>query len=281
MDERSALRTPLNRSCISTDTNVSMRTSWQIQKSVVFALFLRELKTRFGAYKFGYVWLLLEPMAHVIVLSLIFASVRDSVLFGIDFPVFIVTGIVPFLMFKNIALRVMDGVDANRALFSYRQIRPMDTFTARTLLDAFLTVAVYGLILIGMAWVGLDVPFRDPFTLVFLMATLVLMGLGLGMILCVFTHYLPEAKTLVRIAFLPLYLLSGIMFPVARLPQEYLPILLWNPLLHAIELMRGAFFDQYHVLKEISPLFVVMTTLVLLFFGLAWYRNKRQELLAR
>jgi len=55
------------------DGNVSMRTPWQIQKSVVFALFLRELKTRFGAYKFGYVWLLLEPMAHVIVLSLIFS----------------------------------------------------------------------------------------------------------------------------------------------------------------------------------------------------------------
>lgn len=256
------------------------RTPWQIQKSVVFALFLRELKTRFGAYRFGYVWLLFEPLAHVIVLSLIFSQIRDRALFGIDFPVFIVTGIIPFLMFKNIALRVMDGVDANRALFAYRQIRPMDTFTARTLLDAFLAVAVYALILIGMAWVGLDVPVRDPFSLILLMAAMVLMGLGLGMIFCVFTHYMPEAKTMIRIAFLPVYMLSGIIFPVAMLPHEYLPILLWNPLLHAIELMRGAFFDQYRVLPEISLLFVVMTMLVLLFFGLAWYRNKRQELLA-
>jgi capsular polysaccharide transport system permease protein len=262
-------------------TDVTSRSPWQIQKSVVFALFLRELKTRFGSYKFGYVWLLLEPMAHVIVLSLMFSYIRDRSLFGIDFPVFIVTGIVPFLMFKNIALRVMDGVEANRALFGYRQIKPMDTFIARTLLDAFLGVTVAALILLGMAWIGLDVPFRDPFALIFLMAVLVLMGLGLGMVLCVFTHYLPEAKTLVRIAFLPLYLLSGIIFPIAAVPHEYLPLLLWNPLLHAIELMRGAFFDSYRVLPDISLLFVVMTTLILLFLGLAWYRNQRHELLAR
>jgi capsular polysaccharide transport system permease protein len=260
---------------------ISMRTPWQIQKSVVFALFLRELKTRFGAYRFGYAWLVLEPMAHVVVLSLIFSYLRNRALFGVDFPVFIVTGIVPFLIFKNIALRVMDGVEANRALFAYRQIKPMDAFLARTLLDAFFGTVVYCLILLGMAWIGLDVPFRDPFVLVFLMAVLVLMAMGLGMLLCVLTHYLPEAKTLVRIAFLPLYLLSGIIFPIAMVPHEYLHLLLWNPLLHAVELMRGAFFVQYRVLPDASLLFVVMTSLVVLFLGLAWYRNKRLELLAR
>jgi capsular polysaccharide transport system permease protein len=261
--------------------SLANRTPWQIQKSVVFALFLRELKTRFGSYKFGYFWMLLEPMAHIVVLSLIFSYARDRSLFGIDFPVFLVTGILPFLMFKNIALRVMDGVDANRALFAYRQIKPMDTFTARALLDTFLAQVVYALILAGMAWVGLDVPFRDPFTVIFAMVLLVLMGLGLGMIFCVFTHFMPEAKTLIRIAFLPLYLLSGAIFPVAMLPREFLPVLLWNPLLHAIEWMRGAFFVQYRMLDAISPLFVVMTTLVVLFFGLAWYRTKRHALLAR
>ncbi len=253
----------------------SPRSAWQIQKSVVFALFLRELKTRFGAYRFGYVWLLLEPLAHVLALSLIFGLFRDRALFGIDFPVFIVTGVVPFLMFKNIALRVMDGVDANRGLFAYRQIKPMDTFVARALLDAFLGVTVFALILAGMAWVGLDVPLRDPFGVVFLFAAFVLAGLGLGMVLCVVTWYLPEAKTLIRIAFLPLYLLSGIIFPVAALPAEFLPYLLWNPLLHAVELLRGAFFGAYHVLPDISLLFVWLTTLALLYLGLAWYRTKR------
>ena len=255
------------------------RKPWEIQKAVVFALFLCELKTRFGAYRFGYFWLLLEPMAHVILLSLLFYFFRDRALFGIDYPVFIVTGVVPFLMFKNIALRVIDGVDANRRLFSFRQIKPMDAFLARAMLDAFLGVTVYALILGGIAWIGLDVPFRDPFTVVFLFALLILAGLGLGMIFAVIGRFLPESKSLIRLAFLPLYFLSGIFFPVVIVPRELMPYLLWNPLLHVIELMRGAVFDSYHVLPEIDLLFPAMTTLVLLYLGLAWYRARRFALL--
>ena len=45
------------------------RTPFEIQKAVVFALFVRELKTRFGKYRLGYVWALLQPIAHVMVLS--------------------------------------------------------------------------------------------------------------------------------------------------------------------------------------------------------------------
>lgn len=256
------------------------RSAWQIQKSVVFALFLRELKTRFGTYRFAYAWMLIEPMAQVMVLSLVFSYYRSHTLFGIDYPVFLATGIVPFMMFKNIALRVMQGVEANRALFSYRQIKPMDTFIARALLELFLGAAVFALILLGMAWVGLDVPFRDPFFVTLMMLLLVLGGLGLGMIFCVIGHYVPEAKTVIRVAFLPLYLLSGIFFPLTAVPLEFLPYLLWNPLLHATELLRGAFFRQYHVLADISVLFVVTTALIVLFIGIAWYRAMRQELIA-
>lgn len=257
-----------------------VRTPWQIQKAVVFALFIRELKSRFGSYKGGYIWMLVEPLAHIIMLSLIFTYIRDRSLVGIDFPVFLVTGIVPFLLFKNVALRVMDGVDANRGLFAYRQIRPSDTFIARTLLDSALSVIIFGVLLAGMAWVGMDVPFRDPLSVAFIFGLMILLGLGLGMFLCIVVHYMPESKTFIRLLFLPMYLMSGIIFPVTRLPKEFLPYLMWNPLLHAIETLRGAFFSQYHTVPGLSPLFVVMTTLVVLFLGLSWYRVKRYELLA-
>jgi capsular polysaccharide transport system permease protein len=257
------------------------RSCWEIQQAVVFALFLRELKARFGKFKFGYAWMFVEPIAHIIIMTLIFSYARNRAMFGIDFPVFLVTGVVPFLMFKNIALRVMDGAEANRALFIYRQIKPMDAFIARALLDAFLAMVVYAVLLIGMTWIGMDVPFRDPFTVMLVIALLILQGMGLGMIFCVITYYMPQAATIIRLIMFPLYLLSGVIFPVAMLPREFLPILLWNPLLHAVEWMRGAFFTQYHVLYQVSPLFVVMTALVLIFFGLALYRNNRYELVTQ
>lgn len=258
-----------------------MRTPWQIQKSVVFALFIRELKTRFGSYKGGYIWLLVEPLAHVIILSTIFSYLRHPTLSVIDVPVYIVTGIVPFLMFKNITLRVMDSVDANRGLFAYRQIKPMDTYIARTLLDGFLSIAVFGILLAAMAWLGRDIPFRNPLVIGCVFALLILMGLGLGMIFSIITHYLPESKTLLRLIFLPLFLLSGILFPLAAIPQQYLPFIIWNPLLHAIEILRSAFFMQYHVVEDVSLLFFILAALVVTFLGFSWYWTKRYKLLAR
>lgn len=259
---------------------VMTRTPLQIQKSVVFALFIRELRTRFGSYKGGYLWLVIEPMAHIIALSFIFSFIRQREMGAIDFPVFLVTGVVPFLLFKNITLRVMEGVNANKALFVYRQVLPMDTFLARTLLDGFLSILVFALLLAGMAWLGMNVPFRDPLTVIIVYAMLIAMGLGLGMVLCVATHYLPEARTFIRILMMPLYLTSGIIFPISILPEQFHPYLLWNPILHAIELMRDAFFVNFPMVPGVSPLFFLMSTLALLFIGLSWYRVKRYDILA-
>jgi capsular polysaccharide transport system permease protein len=256
------------------------RTPWQVQKAVVFALFIRELKTRFGDYKGGYVWMLVEPLAHIVIISLVFTYLRQRTLDSIDVPVFIVTGIVPFLLFKNITLRVMDSVEANRALFSYRQIRPMDAFIARTILDSILSLAVFVILLSGMAWLGMRVPFADPLMVLFVYGLLILMGLGLGMVFCVVTHLMPESKTFLRLLFMPLYFLSGVVFPIASLPASLLGYLLWNPLLHAIECLRGAFFASYHSAPGVNMSFVLMTTLILTFFGMALYQRKRFEMMA-
>lgn len=257
-----------------------VRTPWQIQKSVIFALFIRELRSRFGSYKGGYVWFLIEPIAHIVIISLIFSFIRGTALFGIDLPVFLATGVIPFLLFKNIALRVMDGVNANRNLFSFKQIKPIDTFLARTLLDTLISIAVFIIVLFGLYWLGMDVPFHEPLKVMGIYALLILMGLGLGMFFCVVTHYLPESKTLIRLSMMPMYLISGIIFPLNSLPQSLLSYLMWNPLLHAIEILRDAFFMQYHAVVGVSPLFVVLATIVIMALGFALYWNRRLELLA-
>jgi capsular polysaccharide transport system permease protein len=257
------------------------RSPWQIQHDVVAALILRELKTRFGAHRLGAVWLFLEPAAHIAVMLLIFRYLRHAGPPGIDSSVFLLTGILPFLLFKNIALRVMEAVGSNRALFGYRVIKPSDTFLARALLELILYSAVFLLLAGFMAWVGIDVALYRPLAFLSVILLVSLMGLGLGMLLCVLGEASPEAKPFIRLLFLPLYFLSGVIFPISRVPAAYHDWLLWNPLLHAVELSRQAFFVNYERVADVSPRFVVETTLVLVFAGLSVYRLRRLELVAR
>ncbi len=256
------------------------RSSWQIQRSVVFALFVRELKTRFGGRWLGAFWVLLEPLAHLAVMLLLFGFVRGRILPGVEFPVFLVTGLVPFLMFRNLALRGMLAIDANRGLFGYRQVKPLDPLLSRAILEIALYSAVYLATLGALGWLGFQVIPESPLQLMAMSALLIASGFGLGVLFAVLTDDLPNARSLIGLVFLPLYLVSGIIFPISAVPSELLPWLLWNPVLHAIEILRGHFFPQYRVLPDVSTTYVLAFSLLVLALAMGLYRLRRQSLLA-
>lgn len=62
----------------------------QVMLASIRALFLRELQTRFGHYRIGYVWAFLEPALNVIFMLILFGAIVKRVLPGIDYTVFLI-----------------------------------------------------------------------------------------------------------------------------------------------------------------------------------------------
>ena len=123
------------------------RNSLEVLKDVIFALFIREIKTRFGAYRLGLVWAFLEPMSFVIVISAIRSISSGGSLFGgeshsIPYPIFLMLGYIPFMLFSKLLTQGAAAVSANQGLFNYRQVRPIDTILARTLLEVLVFSSV-------------------------------------------------------------------------------------------------------------------------------------------
>ncbi|EJT6891870.1 ABC transporter, partial [Escherichia coli] len=52
--------------------NQTPRSSFQVLRDVTFGLLIRELKTRFGSYRLGYAWALLDPLLMIGLFSAIF-----------------------------------------------------------------------------------------------------------------------------------------------------------------------------------------------------------------
>ena len=132
------------------------RTPLEVTLSVWRALFLREGVTRLAAGRAAWLWILLEPIVHVVFLMVVFSTLRSRVLSGADFAVFLALGVMGFHMFKNPTTRCMDAVNANRALFAYRQVKPVDAVIVRALLEGFIEFIVYLLVISGAAFVGMD-----------------------------------------------------------------------------------------------------------------------------
>lgn len=256
------------------------RSSLQIQKSVIFALVLREARARFGTRRFGAAWALIEPIAHILLVSLLFGMLRGRSVTGLEYPVFVLVGLVPFLLYRNTALRLMDSTRENRSLFAYKQIKPLDTFVARVLVEACVSVAVYAVLIFGFAWFGFDMSVAHPIEWVLIVCLGLLFSFGLGMSLALITHAMPASKSVVRMAFLPLYFISGVLIPAAYLPPAFLPYLLLNPFLHLLELIRGEIFPNYIPVEGISLSYVIACTVVLLFVSLGTYRVRRLHLIS-
>lgn len=256
------------------------RPALEVFRSVVFALFIRELQTRFGQLRLGYLWAVVEPAAQVLVLVAVFGFASRHVLPGVDFAVFVLTGLVPFLFFRHMVSRSMEAIDANRALFGYRQVKPIDTIVARLLLESLVHTAVFGILIGVCAGLNMRVAVEDPLVLLGMGLLLAMISFGLGLGCSVVAHRHREMKRVIPLVLNPLYFISGIFFPVGLIPEKYLPLLIWNPMLHFNELLRGYYFAGFSASDEVSLLYVVAFALISMLWGLALYRRHRLSLVA-
>lgn len=256
------------------------RSAWEIQRAVLFALMLREMKQRVGGQWIGAVWTIFEPLAHTMVMVTIIGFVRGNVMPGIEYPVFLVTGLIPYFFFQHLTMRLMDGIEANRGVFSYRQVKPMDVLLSRAAVEALMNLVVYGLTLGALAWLGFHVLPARPLELIGVHLLIGYFGLSVGLLCAVLAYDRPRLKSFIRISFIPLYFLTGVIFPIHQVPQQYLDWLLLNPLLHLIELSRHSFMPQFQPVPGVSLLYPAGCALVVSAAGLALYRVNRLRLIA-
>ena len=254
------------------------RSAWEVQRAVLFALVLREMKSRVGGQWVGAVWTLIEPLTHVLILVTILGFMRGVVLPGIEYPVFLVTGLLPFFLFQHLALRLMDGIESNRGLFSYRQVKPLDTLISRACVEALMNLLVYAFTLGILAWLGFSVVPSGPLEMLGVNAVMILLGTGFGVFSAVVSHDRPRLRSFIRMTMMPLYFASGVIFQVDLLPREYLDWLLLNPLLHLVELSRHAFIPAYVPAEGVNALYPLLCTLAVGALAMLLYRADRLRL---
>lgn len=257
----------------------TVRTPWQIQKAVVFALFLREMKTRFGSKRFGYFWAILEPAAIILVFWAMFGLAMRGGMPGVDYPMFLLTGMLPYRLFANTLTKSMAAFEANKGLFNYRQVKPFDALVTRCLVECLVYLIVF-LILVaaGMA-LGFDAKIHDFLGLSLILLLLVWFSFSLGLVCAVIGTFAETFKKVIGIMMRPLFFTSGIFFSAAMLPARYRDILLFNPLLNFLELIRSHYFATYRAVGA-SYLYIIGWTMGSCLLGLWLYTRLKTRIVA-
>ena len=254
------------------------RSPLRIFFSVVKALLLREIQTRFGSQKLGYLWAVVEPMSTIIVFAIIKELLHPNAMPGIDYPVFLASGFIAYFMFKNIVVRSMNSFSANKGLFVYKQVKPFDTIISRALLEFFLTVIIVILFLLIGWYLGFDIVPKNPLMVIVAYIWFAIFGLSLGILFAVLGFFFQNFSKIINLLFLPLFFMSALFYTLDALPPIVRDILLLNPIVHFEEMIHANYFDGLS--KEYyNYTYMALWTVMPMFLGLWLYKKTERKII--
>lgn len=245
---------------------------WKINRRVIGALLLRELLTRYGRNNIGFLWLFVEPMIFTLLITALWTALRT--VHGSNIPIiaFAVTGYSSLLLWRNMPSRCNGALKANATLLYHRQVTIIDVYAARIFLEWVATTTAF--VVLGVALHSLDL-LKPPENVLQVLGGWLLLGwFGAGLGLTI--GGLSEKFDIVGKLWPPFsYLLmplSGVAYIVDALPQNFRDIVLWLPMLNALEYLREGWFGSMFRAHYDIP-YVLVCNLCLTFVGFALVRQ--------
>jgi capsular polysaccharide transport system permease protein len=245
---------------------------------VIWALLLREVQTRYGKTQLGFVWAFLEPLMHIGMLGVSMAMFRGTKApLGHYYIVFHFSAIMPYLVFIHATSHLSNSAK-QVALLQLPMVQLNDLFIAKGILELVIGIVVSVGLLTGFYFTGYEYMPVNPLGMLLAMTSVWLLGCGIGMINCMLSTKF-EAWIMIWQSFSrAFYFISGIFYLPGQLPPSYLKYLIWNPLLHAIDWNRSAFYPDYHW-ALLSKGYLVGCAVASIFVGLTLERMLRKSAL--
>ena len=251
----------------------------RIFRSSVWAFVLRDLKSRYLTTRLGLLWAVADPAAVLFIFVAIHGVIsgEEGAIHGASSAEFFFWGVLPYFMFAHAVSGATGAIRASQGLLSYRQIQPMDVVIARVLIEWAVLMLVA--VLTGFGWwlAGNEVEIDDWLGVELYLMALALIGFAYGFLAEVVSTVVPDMRRIFGLSMRPMLFISGLFFTMDMIPWGAEKYLVWNPVLHFVDLARGAALKGYD--SPGDPLYALLCTLGLLAVGLALYRRFRDQLI--
>ncbi len=260
-----------------------LRSPLKIFIAVERALFLREMDMKISIGRSGLFWTFVEPFMQVFVFVALHAAISNasgSVSSSYEPTIFLASGFLSFNLFRGILSSSIGTFAANKGLFIYKQVKPIDTLFARVLVNLFLSAIVAILFLaIGFLLHYANLLPKNPLMVFLGLAWFILFSVGVGLLAAVGNTFFVSIGKLIGIASFLLLMLSGVFFPVVSIPPVAQELLLYNPLLHFMEMIHGYYLYGLDT-RYVDYTYMLYWTIVPLFLGLWLYEKLEKRIIS-
>lgn len=233
-------------------------------RDLIFQLVRRDMVARYKRSMLGIAWTMLQPLGMMIVLTLVFSQLFNSV---DGYPAYVLGGLMPWLFFAQTTTSAIQQSVWGGTLMR-RIYVPYTAFPAAAIGTGVVNLLLSVIpLLIMMLIVGR--PIR--WTILFLPIPVVLLAafaLGVGLLLSSLAVRFPDIAEMYQIILQAWMYLTPILYPSDILPDALLPWLLYlNPMYYLILLFRVPIYDG--VLPSL-PLILAATAISLVTLVAGW-----------
>jgi capsular polysaccharide transport system permease protein len=263
---------------LTTKTRISFAEALRSKRNVMKAVILRDMRTRFFNHGLGFLIVSLWPVAHMLILLMIYSTTGRRTPFGDSLYVFFATGLIPTLAFMYISRFMSFSLLLNRPMIAFPVVTVVDVIFGRAFLEviaAFITLIFMFTIIYAIG----DNPF--PWNIseaVSAYLAVLILAVGVGVFTSVIVMFFPFFATMYSLILIVVYLSSGTLFVISSLPEVISKPLSYSPVVHAVEWMRVAYYPTYST-KILDKNYLLGFGISSLFIGLAIERVLRGKML--
>jgi lipopolysaccharide transport system permease protein len=215
-------------------------------------LALRDVKVRYKQTFLGAAWAVIQPVAQMMLFTVIFGRFAQIPSEGYPYAVFVYSGLLPWALFASTVTMASGSLVGNAALITKvyfpRLLLPMSA-VATPSVDFLVSSSVLIVLLLGYG-TGIS----PAIVLVpLLLVILAVLAIGIGMLLAASTVTYRDVRFLVPFVMQFWMFATPVIYPPTMVPEAYRWLLWLNPMSGLIDGFRAAFLGKP---LEILPLLV-------------------------
>jgi lipopolysaccharide transport system permease protein len=239
-----------------------------------------ELRTKFVRSRLGGLWMILNPLAQVLIFAFVLSSVLSSKLPGITnryaYAIYLMAGTLGWSLFMEIVNRCLtlfiDNANILKKLAFPRIALPFIVVGSALVNNFLLFLAI--LVIFGILG---HVPGTALLALPVIMAITVALALGFGLGLGVLNVFMRDVGQVVPVVMQFLYWFTPVVYSANIIPEQYRSLLMFNPLVPIVTAYHDILL--YDTIPAPGPLGgVVLLAAVLMIVSLVLFRKASAEM---
>lgn len=224
---------------------------------IMLALAAREVRSRFGQNSLGYAWSFVTPLVWICATYLSFnLFLRTSPVYT-DTITFIISGIIPYAAFRYTVTAIGRVNNSVRGLLIFPSVRHEHAIATVALLEFFNTFVVFAVVAAANYLLFGNGELDNIGQFVAGIALCWGLGASCGYLFSALGRFNLTFQQAGIILLRPTFFLSAVFFTANELPESLLNIVIWNPLLHAIETARDGMLFHYQS-RVASPVYAIV-----------------------